>query len=197
MAPPQHKTTDHKTTLSAHLGGTTHKNNHHPYQPSPINSKTNMSSLRSPTIYTPPTTFPPPLSPPAHLPIRLPLHSPQLSSLDTTYHSTAHLLLDTSKMLGKGGVGVGVPSFGEYVIEGADNLQEREEKCGEGDGDVDEILLRNNCREALRVLEKHVQSRLPYVECASRRLQAVMGVRNENVFGMSSLNIFFSCPEQL
>jgi len=95
-------------------------------------------------------------------------------------------------MLGKGGVGVGVPSFGEYVIEGADNLQEREEKCGEGDGDVDEILLKNNCREALRVLEKHVQSRLPYVECASRRLQAVMGVRNENVFGMSSLNIFFA-----
>jgi hypothetical protein len=95
-------------------------------------------------------------------------------------------------MLGKGGVGVGVPSFGEYVIEGVDNLQEREEKCGEGDGDVDEILLRSNCREALRVLEKHVQSRLPYVECASRRLQAVMGVRNENVFGMSSLNIFFA-----
>jgi hypothetical protein len=98
-------------------------------------------------------------------------------------------------MVGKGGVGVGVPSFGEYVIEGADNLQEREVQDGDGGGrDVDEILLRSNCREALRVLEKHVQSRLPYVECASRRLQAVMGVRNENVFGMFSLNIPFSCP---
>ena len=88
-------------------------------------------------------------------------------------------------MLGKGGVGAGVSRVGECVVEGAGNLHEREDTGGDGrDGrDIDEILLRVNCREALRVLEKHVQGRLPYVECASRRLQAVMGVRNEEVFG--------------
>jgi hypothetical protein len=95
-------------------------------------------------------------------------------------------------MLGKGGVGVGVSTFGEYVIEGAENLVEGDE---EGGRDVDEMHLKGNRREAIRVLERHVVGRLPFVELASRRLQAVMGVRNENVFGRScplpSLNALF------
>jgi hypothetical protein len=42
-------------------------------------------------------------------------------------------------------------------------------------------------------LDRHVQSWLPYIECVSRRLQAVIGVRNKNVFSMSLAYSNFLC----
>jgi hypothetical protein len=45
-------------------------------------------------------------------------------------------------------------------------------------------------KDAVRVLEKHIQDRMPFAQVASRRMQAAMGVRNEIVFG-SSLSLIW------
>jgi hypothetical protein len=40
-------------------------------------------------------------------------------------------------------------------------------------------------RKAMKVLEDHIRDRTPFVQASSRRIQAVMGVKNELAFGSS------------
>ena len=101
-------------------------------------------------------------------------------------------------MIGKGGVGnpwikedhrlipgPGLdPGLGGVQEELEGWLKGRKEK-GEGDNmDVNGYEGREmRSKDAMKVLEKHVTDRLPYMQLASRRLQAIMGLRNELVFG--------------
>jgi hypothetical protein len=43
-------------------------------------------------------------------------------------------------------------------------------------------------RKALKVLEDHLRDRMPFVQLSSKRMQAVMGVRNDFPFGSSFLS---------
>ena len=168
------------------LGGTLHSNDENLPPPSPLSRKLNEPTHRPPS--SPPTSFPFPISPPRNLPLRIPAQEPILAALDRFYYSTAHPILDTAQMLGRGGVGKGVASAGEVLVEGmTDGWGNMYLEMQRGEGVAEG---KKNC-EAMKVLERHIQQRMPYVQAASRRLQAVMGLRNETVFGELS-GVFLS-----
>ena len=57
-----------------------------------------------------------------------------------------------------------------------------------GDGRMEEDFdegIEVRTRKAMKVLEDHIRDRTPFVQASSRRMQAVMGVRNELAFGSS------------
>ena len=101
-------------------------------------------------------------------------------------------------MIGAGGVGNPWPLEKRgFVRNGGDDVGEGdvEDKKGEKSGlaaspDLDEGS-QSRAREAMKTLESHVRNRTPYVQLSSKRMQAVMGLRNELAFGLSSLLFYF------
>jgi hypothetical protein len=153
-----------------------------------------VGSYNSPTPpSSPPREFTNPVSPP--IPgegcARLEPHLPTLQALDTVYSLSEHPILDGYRMIGAGGVGNPWPEEKRRLRDEERGVQGRSGGgggLGGDDGrmeeDVDEgIEVRT--RKAMKVLEDHIRDRTPFVQASSRRMQAVMGVRNELAFGSS------------
>lgn len=107
-------------------------------------------------------------------------------------------------MIGAGGVGNPWPEEKRLLRDEERGLQGRSGGGGVGGGgldggdgrmeeDVDEGM-EVRTRKAMKVLEDHIRDRTPFVQASSRRMQAIMGVRNELAFGSSLpfLSPFFS-----
>jgi hypothetical protein len=102
-----------------------------------------------------------------------------LRELDRVYDASEHPLLDGYRFIGAGGLGNPWPE---------DRREKKEGEDDEGDGRMEEDMndgVEVRTKKAMRVLENHIRDRMPYVRMSSKRLQAVMGVRNELPFGLS------------
>jgi hypothetical protein len=103
-----------------------------------------------------------------------------LNELDKAYRESEHTILDGRRMVGAGGVG---NPWNE------DKREKREGVEGKVDMDVDDAVMEMRAKDAMRVLENHIRDRMPFAQVASRRMQAVMGIKNEIVFGLSFLHL--------
>ncbi|PMD35020.1 hypothetical protein L207DRAFT_638481 [Hyaloscypha variabilis F] len=145
---------------------------------------------------SPPREFLPPSSPPVpgEGVARLAPHSPALNELDKVYERSEHARpepVEGWRMIGAGGVGN--PWSEEKRADREDdgmgeNGQGREKKGPASSGlapslDLDEGV-EVRARKALKVLEDHLRDRMPFVQLSSKRMQAVMGVRNNFPFDL-------------
>jgi hypothetical protein len=103
-----------------------------------------------------------------------------LEELDKEYRESEHTILDGHRMVGAGGVG---NPWHE------DNRVKKDGVEGKVEVDVDDAVMEMRAKDAMRVLENHIRDRMPFAQVASRRMQAVMGVKNEIVFGLSFLHL--------
>ncbi|CZR58284.1 uncharacterized protein PAC_08175 [Phialocephala subalpina] len=125
--------------------------------------KTSFANPKSPTMLPQPKDSPkhehfPFEEPDRMMTIRLAPLRPALEALDKEYNEEKHPILDGNRMVGMG------------IVE----------------AEVGEEELR--FQEANDVLREHTRARLPYVQLAASRLQAVMGEKNELVFDLPNVD---------
>jgi hypothetical protein len=94
MAPRAPSSRDHKA-LSTLYGGIAAYEKIPSSLSTPINTKTNMSSLRPPLFSDPPRMYPTGLLPPPNLPINLDSQKTSLADLDVTYNAKEHPILNS------------------------------------------------------------------------------------------------------
>jgi len=95
-------------------------------------------------------------------------------------------------MIGAGGVGNPWPVEKQALQDGVGlgDVGKKGEKMGLApSADLDEGV-EVRARKAMKALETHIRDRMPFVQLSSKRMQAVMGVRNELAFGSSFLPPF-------
>lgn len=162
---------------------------------------------------SPPSTFNTPTSPPvpAEGCARFSPYEERLQKLDSIYEQSEHPIVDGWRMVGAGGVGnpwseerrrprpqdfprldiaatIGGAEMEEGQLAGSQGGNGGDASRADGgrmEEDIDEDTSART-RKAMKVLENHIRDRTPFVQVSSRRMQAVMGMRNDLAFG--------SCP---
>ncbi|KAE9365776.1 hypothetical protein N431DRAFT_472371 [Stipitochalara longipes BDJ] len=183
---------------------------------SPLSSSPLPGSYHSQNQYNPPSPsssppreFTSPSSPPVPGEgcARLEPHLPALKVLDKVYERSEHAHphphpTDNWRMIGAGGVGnpwpvekralgddggAGMAGGGRCGGGGTGRMGENRKNSGLAPSpDLDEGV-EVRARKAMKVLESHIRDRMPFVQLSSKRMQAVMGVRNELAFDLPDI----------